>query len=269
MNEDVKNKKIVSGIYMIWNNVSQKFYIGSSINVHYRWTKHKRLLVIGNHPNIKLQNTFNKYGIDTFEFFVLELVEDKNNLLTREQYWIDFIPPIFNIIRDVRKSSLGTKTKEEVLQRLSIIRKGKKHTEEFKKKAKERMIGNQYAAGKTHIVTEETREKISNKLKGKKRSEEFCKKMSNALKGRKLPKETVDKMILTWRSKNNISHTPIPSKRTSIGENQHCSKLNTNQVLDIRERFANGTSGNELSKEYGVRNSTIYKIANRQSWKHI
>ena len=136
MNEVKKNKKTVSGIYMIWNNVSRKFYIGSSINVYYRWTTHKRLMSIGKHPNIKLQNTFNKHGGDTFEFFVLELVEDKNNLLIREQYWIDFIPPIFNIIRDVRKSSLGAKPKNEVLERLSIIRKGKKHTEEFKLKNK-------------------------------------------------------------------------------------------------------------------------------------
>lgn len=263
------NLKIVSGIYMIWNSVSQKYYIGSSINVHYRWKKHQRLLLLGTHTNIKLQNTYNKYGIQTFEFFVLELVPDKTQLLIREQYWIDFIPPIFNIVRDVRKSSLGTKTKKEVLERLSIIRKGKKHTEEFKVKARERMIGNKYASGKTHEVTDETRRKISEKLTGRKRPEDFCKKMSEKLKGRTLPQETREKIMLTWKGKKNIDHTPIPSTRTAIGENQHCSKLGVSQVLEIRDRFANGTSGLVLSKEYGIANGHIYRIVNRKSWKHI
>jgi len=264
MNETLKNKKVVSGIYMIWNNVSKKFYIGSSINVHYRWTKHKRLLVIGKHPNIKLQNAFNKYGIDTFEFFVLELVDDKDNLLIREQYWIDFIPPIFNIIRDVRKSSLGTKTKEEVLKRLSIIRKGKKHTEEFKEKAKERMIGNQYAAGKTHIVTDETRVKISNKLKGTRHSKESYVKSAKKLRGRVLSDSHKIKIIEAHRkNKPEISTIKQPFNGKGV------QKLSEDTVLKIRSLYSNGVSGLVLSKEFKVANSSIYKIVNRKSWKHI
>ena len=41
------------------------------------------------HYNQHLQNAWNKYGADVFEFYILEKVEDVNDLTAREQYWID------------------------------------------------------------------------------------------------------------------------------------------------------------------------------------
>ncbi len=63
--------------------------------------------------------------------------------------------------------------------------RGKKHTEEWKKQASERMM--------RHSVSQETREKISQTLKGVKFSLKRKKNISKALKGRKMSEEFKEK----------------------------------------------------------------------------
>lgn len=47
------------------------------------------------------------------------------------------------------------------------------------------------------------------------------------------------------------------------------SKLDEGQVREVKRELARGTSANELSKRFGVGNSTIGRIKRRQSWGHI
>lgn len=79
-----------SGIYRIVNKINGKGYVGSAINFIKRWWKHKFDLRKNRHHSIKLQNAWNKYGEENFDFIVIELVKDKNKLIEREQYWINF-----------------------------------------------------------------------------------------------------------------------------------------------------------------------------------
>jgi len=78
-----------SGIYLIINLQNNKFYVGSSVNVKKRKNKHLQQLRKNNHDNSYLQYSFNKYGESNFVFTLIEDVPDKNNLIIREQYWID------------------------------------------------------------------------------------------------------------------------------------------------------------------------------------
>lgn len=65
-----------SGIYQIRNKVNGKVYIGSSVRVEQRISTHKRHLLLNKHSNQKLQLAYNKYGIDNFEYSVLEYICD-------------------------------------------------------------------------------------------------------------------------------------------------------------------------------------------------
>lgn len=78
-----------SGIYKITNKANGHFYIGSAVKLSYRWSNHKSYLKKGAHHNPILQNAWNKYGENSFEFSVLEIVECAENLLTSEQKWLD------------------------------------------------------------------------------------------------------------------------------------------------------------------------------------
>ena len=77
------------GIYQIKNIINGKIYIGSSVDIDTRWTEHKRDLRMNEHRNKRLQNSYNKYGANNFVYEILELLESKENLYTREQWWLD------------------------------------------------------------------------------------------------------------------------------------------------------------------------------------
>jgi group I intron endonuclease len=74
------------GIYSITHEASGKVYVGSSLNIRRRWNKHRRELRQGAHHSQKLQRAWDKYGADAFVFAVIEETDD---LLPREQHWLD------------------------------------------------------------------------------------------------------------------------------------------------------------------------------------
>ena len=63
-------------------------YVGQSVNISNRFIRHKTLLKHNKHYNRHLQNSHNKYGLEQFEFIVLEECEE-HFLDLREQHWID------------------------------------------------------------------------------------------------------------------------------------------------------------------------------------
>lgn len=76
------------GIYKITNKDNGKIYIGQSRNLHERILEHKRKLFINKHNNIHLQRAYNKYGVDSFSFEVIEHCETET-LTAREIFWIN------------------------------------------------------------------------------------------------------------------------------------------------------------------------------------
>lgn len=78
-----------SGIYSIRNVVSGRVYVGSAVNIVARWAVHRSLLADGKHHSRAFQRSWDKHGVVAFEFSVLEFVEDRSQLLVREQVWID------------------------------------------------------------------------------------------------------------------------------------------------------------------------------------
>ena len=77
----------ITGIYSIFNIITQKYYIGQSIDIYRRFSIHKRELNTNRHVNRHLQSSWNKYGESNFRFFVVE--ECSSDLLNeREIFWI-------------------------------------------------------------------------------------------------------------------------------------------------------------------------------------
>ena len=195
------------GIYKITNIITEKVYIGSTLNINKRWNKHKSQLRNNTHHSIKLQNSVNKHGIENFIFEVIEECS-KNLLIEREQYWIDILDSYNNGYnsRPIASNMLGMKLSEETKQKISNKNKCRILTEEHKRKLSESNKGKQNTLGYKH--SEETKNKISERNKnnknalGIKHSEETKKKMSEAKKGtkRKSPsKETRLKISLALK----------------------------------------------------------------------
>jgi group I intron endonuclease len=75
------------GIYGIRNKTNGKWYIGQSIHLRGRINCHFAYLRSGKHRNEHLQQSFIKYGRESFEFYVLEeTTEDMMDV--KERAWI-------------------------------------------------------------------------------------------------------------------------------------------------------------------------------------
>lgn len=156
-----------SGIYKILNTVNGKFYIGSAIKFYDRFHIHKSHLNNNKHHSRHLQRAYNKYGSDAFEFHIIEIIKDatKEKLLEREQYYLDILKPHYNI-RLIADSNLGIKRSDETKKKQSLLKLGK--------------VGPRLGA----VVSQETRDKISKTLFGRKHTEETKIKIGLASKAR-------------------------------------------------------------------------------------
>lgn len=104
---------ITAGIYCIENLDTKKKYIGSSKNVYNRLHKHRTLLVKSKHENIKLQNAVNKYSINNFICYLLEVCEI-DSLTIKEQKWIDLLNPEYNITTEVIRNVLSEESRIKI-----------------------------------------------------------------------------------------------------------------------------------------------------------
>lgn len=159
---------------------------------------------------------------------------------------------------------------------------------------------NQCAGGAAtlgRVITEETKLKISEKAKGRKRSEatiarardtlkrrleddpEFCERYYESMrqrakhpawnKGR--PHTEEEKKNLSEKLKGrNVSESHRNKLRSLYaGEGSTSSKLKKSEVIDIKLRFLYGESQRSISKDYPVTPQTIYDIVHGRRWKCV
>jgi group I intron endonuclease len=135
-----------SGVYKIRNVVTDRVYIGSSVDMESRRKQHLRNLKKKQHINSYLQRSYNKYGKGAFIFSILEECE-QDQLLEREQFWFEFHTKngkVYNVKPLCVHSILGMKLSPETRKKISESNKGKpssrkgvKMSEETKRKISE------------------------------------------------------------------------------------------------------------------------------------
>ena len=150
------------GIYKIENTKSGKIYIGCSSCIDRRFKQHVKCLKGNYHRNKHLQQSFNKDGIKSFIFSIIEECSI-DNLLELETYYIlkfnSFKRDIgYNILIDSSHSRLGVKHSDETKNKISLIQKGKKLSEERKKQVVKNLIN-------WTMFTDEQKESMRNKKK--------------------------------------------------------------------------------------------------------
>lgn len=183
------------GIYKIINVVNNKFYIGSAVNFKKRKSRHWCMLRRGTHSNKHLQSAWSKYGENAFIFVKVEIVTEEEDLLSKEDIWLlkhvgkDYCYNIATQATAPTKGMCGNKNymwgktfshTEQAKQRISKASSARIQSEEEKQRRRNTMRG--------HKVSEYTRSKISDSLKGDKnpnygkpRTESFCAQVSKKI----------------------------------------------------------------------------------------
>lgn len=176
---------MTTGVYLIRQiSRDRAIYIGSSIQLSQRIRKHISRLNRNAHPNQKLQNTWNKYGAEDFEFSILEECVPGDRI-AREEFWMRSTPawPTCNMTAVATAHGCSDETRLKLSEALRG-RKISSPSEEHRRKISESLRGLEFS--------EERRHKISEGLRGKKRqplSEEHRRKLGESHRGRKLNAE--------------------------------------------------------------------------------
>ncbi len=172
------------GIYIIKNKTNGKVYIGQSQKLNQRYGGHLYRLKRKEHHNEILQRAFDKYGIDNFEYNVLEEILDENMLNEREKYWIDFHgginsdqvynlkDPLLNEHSDYVRNKMsknnmgennpnyGNEWTAEMKKKESDRKKGKSWEELYGEEKAKEMKKNAAKSQEGRIHSEETKNKI-------------------------------------------------------------------------------------------------------------
>ena len=95
-----KGEDILKGIYLWTNLINGKKYVGKSEDIASRKRGYRKEVNKGSDRYII--KALRKYGFENFSFEVIEEVED--NILEREQYWMDFYQTLdknkgYNVLR--------------------------------------------------------------------------------------------------------------------------------------------------------------------------
>lgn len=191
------------GVYLIRNIVNNKVYVGSATkNMRTRWFRHRTLLRAGKHHNLHLQSAWNKYDEGSFEFSVI-LQCKPEDCISLEQWWINELCAADNKYGYNISPTAGSCF-------------GVTHTNETKKRMSEAHKGRKKSP--EHVA------KVTAANRGLKRSAESRAKMSAAKKGKPLPNGILAKAITanTGRPLSNEHKAKLSS--AALGRSSECYK---------------------------------------------
>ena len=112
---DFKEQK--SGIYLLYNNISNKFYIGQSSNLLKRMKCYLSPSYLLSHNQLLITRALLRHGHSEFSLVILDIC-DTSNLDYQETSWIQRLKPEYNILTTGR-SSLGFKLSSSTKLKIS------------------------------------------------------------------------------------------------------------------------------------------------------
>ena len=222
-NEDMT----LSGIYKIYSSICpEKLYIGSASKFIHRYRSHRSSINRNLHFSAKLQNYANKYGSEKLIFEIIEVVEDRNILINKEQYWMDKLNPYFNSVPYAIPTKNGCHLTPEGKERIRVSK-----------------LGNNY--GKGHKMSVKNKEKIKLANRGRKMSDKQKEFLREINTGIKQPTGQIIKRMISILGKDRIQ------------------KIKEIQSFFASEREKEKRYGDEikfLSDKYNISKSVIRNI---------
>lgn len=159
------------GIYEILNKITGKRYIGQSVDIKRRFRDHRCALTRKSRSkdtNRYLYNAVLKYGIDSFDFNIIEIVDSVNDLDFYELKWIKYFKTTdrqygYNLRTDIGGRGYTHKETKELISKNNTGKLnpnfGNKWSEEKKLKMSA-IKKEQYVSGKVEVNYEASRKGV-------------------------------------------------------------------------------------------------------------
>lgn len=239
---DIENIYHTYGIYRITNMVDGMTYIGKTgVSFGDRWDCHKAQLRGHYHDNKPLQNAWDKYGEDNFEFVVIEPLESKDTLNEKERQCIASYRELglcYNIADGGDTGSclgkhLSDETKRKIGEKNRVNMTGRKLSQETRAK-----------------MSESQRKRFENMSDDDK--VDWYKKTAGKARGYKWSQDSRDRF----------------SKAQSIKPNG--AKYDVDTIRKIRSMHEmDGMTITEISDALNIHRHTVYLIVTRRRWKNV
>ena len=201
------------GVYRLQNIVTGRFYIGSSVNVYKRYYRHRQVLREGLKENIRISEDCEKHGIKSFVFGVIEYCE-KQDLKMREQYYFELTKPAYNVWKNIY-SAAGRDFTPEQMNGFQKTSNHVKNKEDHKRNMKEAWILRRQSPDYQKGI-----DKMVEGKKGYKHSEETKKKMSESGKGKKKPEGFSEKL-----------------RQIRLNDSKELKEYRTQKIIEARRRI--------------------------------
>jgi len=199
----------ICGIYKLYFDNDNRFYIGSTNDLQERLQAHVRAIYKQKHFNIYFQRLCLKLGIENLKYEILAKCPQEY-LLKMEQWFVNKLKPELNLAEIVGRPPANRK-------------RGYKMSEEAKQNISKAKIG-QKVNRSNYAHSEETLNKISQALKGRFITEEWKQKMKESkAKGGKYSKLTAEQV-------KEIKSLVGTKTDKEISELFNCSRATINQI---------------------------------------
>ena len=323
-------------VYVIHNIINNKLYVGKAQNVKARWRGHIYCARGNGEPQFAIHRAIAKYGVNNFEFSIVQKFDNGDDCLKAEIYWIEYFKSResafgYNLTTG-GEGVPGRVVSEKTRELIRAKNTGKKHSKE----TVEKMSGENSNSAK---LTETQVKEIRNDFSSKTTFDSFAAKygvdrrtirnviynlcwvdsnytppISKVIENGRKPKITAEKADEIRKEFDNSNYTnaaalankysmsrkhireilnndvwktnyessrykEIVKKLADLkalgispnaGENNYNTKLNKEQVLEIREKFASGKyTKQQLAQTYNVSRISIRSIVNKFNWKHM
>ena len=278
----------IQGIYIITNTATAETYIGSSIDIAQRWSYHRWALKTDRHKNTLLQAAYDRDGLNTFHFGVLEHVDQVEQLVCREQHYLDLLRPAYNGDEVAIRAPYRTWRSDEAdekrfwgkvnqaeegcwLWQGTLLKQGYGCFKIAGKMYKAHRVAYLYTEGAIptglilcHSCDNRRCVRPDHLFLG------TCKdNMQDAVrKGRMATGDRSGARLHPERMVKGDAHWCHLNPERQRGENNHHAKLGREQVEEIRVHYATGAVNQfVLAAEYHVAQTTISAVVRKESWK--